>query len=151
MRHLQFIQSNTFRWASVVAGVFAAFIIALFGFIYWQIDGYLVARSDRMIATQIGYIGSLPQPRLLEAIQDHLRQDSRGVQFAGLFAADGHRIAGNMERLPPGLDINVPVQTARIARMDQPDRGDQVVRAIGRLMQNGEVSVMHQNFLRRLR
>ena len=58
MRHLQFIQSNTFRWASVVAGVFAAFIIALFGFIYWQIDGYLVARSDRMIATQIGYIAT---------------------------------------------------------------------------------------------
>lgn len=145
MRHLQFIQSNTFRWASVVAGVFAAFIIALFGFIYWQIDGYLVARSDRMISTQIGYIGSLPRPRLLEAIQDHLRQDSRGVQFAGLFAADGHRIAGNMERLPPGLDINVPVQTARIARMDQPDRGDQVVRAIGRLMQNGDVLVIARN------
>jgi signal transduction histidine kinase len=145
MHHLQFIQSNTFRWASVVAGAFAVFIIALFGFIYWQIDGYLVARSDRMITTQIGYIGSLPQPRLLEAIQDHLRQDSRGVQFAGLFGADGHRIAGNMERLPPGLDINVPVQAARIARMDQPDRGDQVVRAIGRRMQNGDVLVIGRN------
>ena len=145
MRHLQFIQSNTFRWASVVAGVFAAFIIALFGFIYWQIDGYLVARSDRMIATQIGYIGSLPPPRLLEAIQDHLRQDSRGVQFAGLFGADGHGIAGNLERLPTGLDIDAPVQTARIARMDQPDRGDQVVRAIGRRLQNGDVLVIGRN------
>ena len=145
MRHLQFIQSNTFRWASVVAGVFAAFIIALFGFIYWQIDGYLVARSDRMIGTQISYIGSLPPPRLLEAIQDHLRQDSRGVQFAGLFGADGHGIAGNMERLPTGLDIDAPVQTARIARMDQPDRGDQVVRAIGRRLQNGDVLVIGRN------
>ena len=129
----------------MVAGVFAAFIIALFGFIYWQIDGYLVARSDRMIATQIGYIGSLPPPRLLEAIQDHLRQDSRGVQFAGLFGADGHGIAGNMERLPTGLDIDAPVQTARIARMDQPDRGDQVVRAIGRRLQNGDVLVIGRN------
>jgi signal transduction histidine kinase len=145
MHHLQFIQSNTFWWASVVAGVFAAFIIALFGFIYWQIDGYLVARSDRMIGTQISYIGSLPPPRLLEAIQDHLRQDSRGVQFAGLFGADGHGIAGNMERLPTGLDIDAPVQTARIARMDQPDRGDQVVRAIGRRLQNGDVLVIGRN------
>ena len=145
MRHLQFIQSNTFRWASVVAGVFAAFIIALFGFIYWQIDGYLVVRSDRMIATQIGYIGSLPPRRLLEAIEDHLRQDSRGVQFAGLFGADGHRIAGNVERLPPGLDVDAPVKTARIARMDQPDRGDQAVRAIGRRMQNGDVLVIGRN------
>ena len=129
----------------MVAGVFAAFIIALFGFIYWQIDGYLVARSDRMIGTQISYIGSLPPPRLLEAIQDHLRQDSRGVQFAGLFGADGHGIAGNMERLPTGLDIDAPVQTARIARMDQPDRGDQVVRAIGRRLQNGDVLVIGRN------
>jgi signal transduction histidine kinase len=145
MRHLQFIQSNTFRWASVVAGVFAAFIIALFGFIYWQIDGYLVVRSDRMIATQIGYIGSLPPRRLLEAIEDHLRQDSRGVQFAGLFGADGHRIAGNVERLPPGLDVDAPVKTARIARMDQPDRGDQAVRAIGRRMQNGDVLMIGRN------
>ena len=145
MRHLQFIQSNTFRWASVVAGVFAAFIIALFGFIYWQIDGYLVVRSDRMIATQIGYIGSLPPRRLLEAIEDHLRQDSRGVQFAGLFGADGHRIAGNVERLPPGLDVDAPVKTARIARMDQSDRGDQAVRAIGRRMQNGDVLMIGRN------
>ena len=74
MRHLQFIQSNTFRWASVVAGVFAAFIIALFGFIYWQIDGYLVVRSDRMIATQIGYIGSLPPRRVCRPALMSLRR-----------------------------------------------------------------------------
>ena len=59
MRQPQFIRSNTFRWASAVAGVFAVFIIVLFGFIYWQIDDYLIARSDRMIATQIGYIAGL--------------------------------------------------------------------------------------------
>jgi hypothetical protein len=56
MRQLQFIQSNTFRWALAVAGVFAVFIIALFGFIYWKIDDYLVARTDRMIAIQSDYI-----------------------------------------------------------------------------------------------
>jgi signal transduction histidine kinase len=145
MRHLQFIQSNTFRWASVVAGVFAAFIIALFGFIYWQIDGYLVTRSDRMITTQIGYFTALPPGRRLEAIEDHLRQDSRGVQFAGLFGIDGHRIAGNMEHLPPGLAIDAPVQSVKIARMDQPDRGDQMVRALARRIQNGDVLVIGRN------
>ena len=139
------MQSNTFRWASAVAGVFAVFVIVLFGFIYWKIDDYLVARTDRMIAIQIGYIATLPPERRLDAITDHLRQDSRGVQFAGLFGADGHGIAGNLERLPTGLDIDAPVQTARIARMDQPDRGDQVVRAIGRRLQNGDVLVIGRN------
>jgi signal transduction histidine kinase len=145
MRHLQLIQSNTFRWASVVAGVFAVFIIALFGFIYWQIDGYLVTRSDRMVTTQINYIAALPPGRRLDAIDDHLRQDSRGVQFAGLFGGDGRRIAGNMEHLPSGLDIDAAVQSVKIARMDQPDRGDQVVRAIARRMQNGDVLVVGRN------
>jgi signal transduction histidine kinase len=145
MRHLRLIQSNTFRWASVVAGVFAVFIIALFGFIYWQIDGYLVTRSDRMVTTQINYIAALPPGRRLDAIDDHLRQDSRGVQFAGLFGGDGRRIAGNMEHLPSGLDIDAAVQSVKIARMDQPDRGDQVVRAIARRMQNGDVLVVGRN------
>jgi hypothetical protein len=43
MRQPQFIRSNTFHWALMVAGVFAVFVIVLFGFIYWQIDGYLTA------------------------------------------------------------------------------------------------------------
>ena len=38
MRQPQFMRSNTFHWAFMVAGVFAVFIIVLFGFIYWKID-----------------------------------------------------------------------------------------------------------------
>ena len=49
MRQPQFIRSNTFHWALMVAGVFAVFVIVLFGFIYWQIDDYLKTRpSDEM-------------------------------------------------------------------------------------------------------
>ena len=47
MRQPHFIRSNTFHWAFMVAGVFAVFVSLLFGFIYWQIDGYLTMRSDR--------------------------------------------------------------------------------------------------------
>lgn len=145
MARLQFIQSNTFRWASMVAGAFAVFIIALFGFIYWQIDGYLVTRSDRMITTQIGYMAALPPGRRSDAIEDHLRQDSRGVQFAGLFDADGRRLAGNIEHRPPELVVDAPVQSVKIARMNQPDHGNHLVRAIARRMPNGDVLVMGRN------
>ena len=58
MRHLQFVRSNTFLWAFMVAGVFAAFILMLFGFIDWQIDGYLIARSDRVITAQLDGIAT---------------------------------------------------------------------------------------------
>src|SRR6266567_5222236 len=85
MRQPQFIHSTTFHWALAVAGVLAVFVIVLFGFIYWKTDDYLIARSDRMIARQLSYIAGLPSERRLQAIDEHLAQDSRGVQYAGLF------------------------------------------------------------------
>jgi len=36
MRQPQFLRSNTFHWAFMVAAVFAVFITVLFGFIYWK-------------------------------------------------------------------------------------------------------------------
>src|ERR1700674_1116407 len=93
MHQTQVIRSNTFQWALAVAGVFAVFVIVLFGFIYWQTDQYLVARSDRMITGQLKVISALLGERRLEAIDEHLKQDSRGVQYAGLFGADGHKMA----------------------------------------------------------
>src|ERR1700674_3843758 len=96
MRQAQIIRSNTFQWALAVAGMFAIFVVVLFGFIYWQTDQYLIARSDRMIAGQVNVISALSAERRLQAIEEHLRQDSRGVQYAGLFGADGQRITGNL-------------------------------------------------------
>ena len=87
------------RWPAL----FAAFVIVLFGFIYLKIDDYLIARSDRMITTQVNFIAALPPDRRIGAIDDHLGQDSRGVQFAGIFDAKGHRLAGNIARLPGDL------------------------------------------------
>jgi len=57
------MRSNTFRWASAVAAVLAVFVIALFGFIYWKIDHYLIARSDRMVLSQADFIAGLPPER----------------------------------------------------------------------------------------
>src|SRR5260370_14620239 len=110
MRQPQFIRSNTFHWALMVAGVFAVFVIVLFGFIYWQIDDYLTARSDRVITAEVDGIVGLSPERRLEAIDERLRQDPRGVQLAAIFGADGHRITGNLESLPPGLQIDAAAQ-----------------------------------------
>src|SRR4029077_20232307 len=92
-----FIRSKPFHWALAVAAVFAIFVIVLFGFIYWKTDDYLVARSDTMIARQLDFITTLPAGRRVEAIDQQLNEDSRGVQYAGLFDADGRKLAGNLE------------------------------------------------------
>ena len=145
MRQPQFMRSNTFHWAFMVAGVFAVFIIVLFGFIYWKIDDYLTARSDRVITAQLEGIAALPPERRLEAIDERLRQDPRGVQLAAIFAADGHRITGNLESLPPDLRIDAEAQGANIIRTDRNGREHQTVRAIARRMRNGDVLVLGRN------
>ena len=145
MRQPQFMRSNTFHWALMVAGVFAVFIIVLFGFISWKIDDYLTARSDRVITAQLEGIAALPPERRLEAIDERLRQDPRGVQLAAIFAADGHRISGNLESLPPNLRIDAEAQGVDIVRTDRNGREHQTIRAIARHMQNGDVLVLGRN------
>lgn len=145
MRQLQFIRSNTFRWASAVAAVFALFMIVLFGFIYWKIDGYLIARSDRMIAQQLNFMAALPRDRRAAAISDHLGQDSRGVQYAGLFDPAGNRLAGNLRELPRDFTVDGAAQAARVAPVGQPPSGDPLIRAIGRRLENGDVLVLGRN------
>jgi signal transduction histidine kinase len=142
MRQPQFIRSTTFRWTLAVAGVLAIFVIVLFGFIYWKTDSYLIVRSDRMIATQLHYIAGLPGERQPEAIAQHLSQDSRGVQYAGLFGADGRKIAGNLETLPVDLKIDESVQSVSVLRALPGGPQTRVIRAIAQQMSDGGALVI---------
>src|SRR5258705_11095598 len=67
MRQPQFIRSNTFHWALMVGGVFAVFVIVLFGFIYWQMNDYLTTRSDRVITLELAGVGGPPPERRAES------------------------------------------------------------------------------------
>ncbi|WP_440639119.1 ATP-binding protein [Bradyrhizobium sp. PUT101] len=145
MRQIQFIRSNTFLWAAAMAAMLALFVVGLFAFIYWKIDDYLIVRSDRMIATQLNFMAELPPGRLIDAISDHLKQDSRGVQYAGLFDAAGTPLAGNIGRLPSRLDLGGPVQSVRFARTGPSAVRDTVVKAAGRRLGNGHILVIGRN------
>ena len=84
--------TSTFRWASVAFGAFAAFVLVLFGFIYWKTDRYLVARSDQVVRLQLDVLSALPPERKMGAIDYQLAEDPRGVQFVGLFRPEGSQI-----------------------------------------------------------
>jgi hypothetical protein len=99
----EFMRSTTLRWTFLVAGIFAAFIVALLGFIYLKTESDLTTRSDRVIASQMSVFAGLSPERRLDAINEHLKQDPSRVQLAGLFSSSGRRIAGNLESLPSDL------------------------------------------------
>src|SRR6202158_2573391 len=141
----EFMRSTTLRWTFLVARIFAAFIVALLGFVYLKTESDLTMRSDRVIASQIGVFADLSAERRLDAINEHLKQDPGRVQLAGLFASNGRRIAGNLESLPPDLKTDNAVQSAVVDRIDESNREKQAVRLIGRSLPNGDVLVIGRN------
>ena len=142
---MQFIRSNTFRWAAALAALFAIFVTVLFGFIYFRIDDYLIARSDSMITTQIDFFAGLPRDRLINALDDHLQQDSRAVQFSGVFDAKGNRLAGNVAVLPDELEIGAPARSVPLVRSDDKVAGATSVRTVARRLNDGDTLVIGRN------
>jgi signal transduction histidine kinase len=140
-----FMNSATLRWTLLVAAIFAAFIVALLGFVYLTTKDDLTMRSDRLIASQIAVFADLSPVRRLDAINEHLKQDPAGVRLAGLFDLNGRRIAGNLESLPSGFKIDNAVQGAVVDRVDESGREKQAVRLIARTLPNGDVLVFGRN------
>ena len=83
----EFTRSTSLRWTFLVAGLFAAFIVALLGYIYLKTQGDLTMRSDRMIASQMGVFADLSPERRLDALRGartqlqgaFLRSSSRAI------------------------------------------------------------------------
>jgi signal transduction histidine kinase len=136
------IRTTTFRWT---AGAFAVCIVLFSVFVYWKAADYLLAKTDAAITeASLAMAGDSPD-RQLNAIDDRLSEDPRRVKLAGLFGADGHRIAGNLAGLPHGLRIDAPVQSAAAIRIDQKGAEEMTVRAIARKLPNGNVLVIARN------
>ena len=141
----EFVRTTTFRSAAVAAGAFATFVLVLFGFIYWKTDRYLIARSDRVIASQLRVLSALPLERKADVIDFQLSEDPRGVQFAGLFRPDGSRMAGNLDSLPPDFKLDDSVQSAKVKRKGADGAETRVVRAIGEVLPGGYMLFIGRN------
>src|SRR3989440_4313109 len=122
-----FARTTTFRWTLAVAGAFVLCTLVLFGFVYWQTAVYMTSKYDVLLTEELRvFAANTPEQRLLE-IDDRLRKDPHRNKIAGLFGIDGHRIAGNMESLPPGLAPDAPTD-AVVIRVEDSGREMQKVR-----------------------
>src|SRR5260370_27807638 len=111
-----FVRTTTFRWT---ASAFAVCIVLFSAFVYWEAADYMLAEADAAITEESLAIAADSPSRELDAINDRLRQDPRRIKLAGLFAPNGHRIAGNLVDLPHDLKIDAPPQTSAAMRLDQ--------------------------------
>jgi len=139
-----FARTTTFRWTLTVAGAFVLCTLVLFGFVYWQTAVYMMSKYDVLLIEELRVFASNTPERRLEEIQDRLSKDPHRNKIAGLFGADGRRIAGNMESLPPGLAPGVPTN-AVVVRVDSGGREMQKVRLAASPLLSSETLVIGRN------
>jgi signal transduction histidine kinase len=139
-----FARTSTFRWTLAIAGAFVLYTSALFGFVYWQTAAYLISENDVLLAQELRVFAANAPEERLEQIDDRLSKDPRHVKVAGLFGADGRRIAGNIESLPPGLAPDVPA-VAVVVRLEGGERQNQKVKLAAHPLPSGEVLVIGRN------
>ena len=140
-----FTHSTTLRWTVLVAGIFAAFTVTLLGFVYLKAKHDLTIQFDRVISLQMGMLANLPPGQMLDAINEGLRQDPARARLVGLFGANGERIAGNVERRPPGLTADNTVQNAVVERINGSSPEKQRVRLVAQSLPDGNVLVIGRN------
>jgi signal transduction histidine kinase len=139
-----FARTTTFRWTLATAGAFVLCTLVLFGFVYWRAAAYMTANIDGLLTDGLRIVAAGSPEQRLTLIEDRLRQDPRRIRLAGLFGADGHRIAGNIESLPPGLTPDVP-GNAVVVRVDGPVRETQKARVAAQPLPGGEILVIGRN------
>jgi signal transduction histidine kinase len=140
-----FARSTMLRWTILAATLFAGFVVALLGFVYFKTRHDLTMRSDRMIASQMNVLAGLSPERRLDAIDEHLKQDPRRVRLAALFGPGGRKITGNLETLPHDLQPDNVLRDAVVDRTDESGSTRQVVRLIARKLPNGDVLAIGRN------
>jgi signal transduction histidine kinase len=139
-----FARTTTFRATLIVAGAFFLCTVLLFGFVYWQTAVYVMDKYDQLLAEELRvFVENTPEQRLQE-IDDRLRKDPGRIKVAGLFGADGHRIAGNIESLPAGFVPDVPTN-AVVVRLDGGGRERQKVRIAVHPLPGGGTMVIGRN------
>jgi signal transduction histidine kinase len=137
VRRPNFARTPTFYTVVTVASALLLCTLVLFGFVYWQTTVYVMSKYDALLVEELRVFASNTPDQLLQEINDRLLKDPQHIKIAGLFGADGSRIAGNIESIPPGLAPDVPTN-AVVVRLDSGVREVQNVRAAVRALPSGE-------------
>lgn len=95
-----------FRLTLFYSLFFAACVIMLLGFVYWQTAAEMTHRVDQILLLEKTRFAGVSLDRLSDEIDNSVLRDLRHIYFYGLFASDGHLISGNVPQLPQGIPVD---------------------------------------------
>lgn len=102
-------RSFAFRWALGIALWSTLLSLMLFAFVYWQTAAFMQDELDQVLRHEVRYAARDPG-QAANRIETWISEDLHSVHFAGLFGADGGRLAGNLDARPTDLPLDGEVR-----------------------------------------
>ena len=149
---LSLVRLPMFRLALLYSALFCLSTLLLFAFIYWQTAVVETQRVDGQLLHDAQFLAHLRPGDLKDTIDNRVMPDFRRVAHAGLFAADGSRIAGNLPSLPANLKFDGTVHrvevpsahlTIRAVGLSLPDETSLVIGRNVESLDNLQTVVIH--------
>ncbi len=126
-------RTGSFRLALGASLIMVAASLLQLGLVSWQVARFEAARIDRILSAEAVQMARDRPPVLLGYVERRWAPDLRVLPVAGVFAADGHLVAGNIEAMPASLPpdgVSHPV-SIRV------DGREVAVRAVARRLPGG--------------
>jgi signal transduction histidine kinase len=141
----EFTRTTTFRWTLAVSGAITICTLLMFGFVLAQTYDYMSSGADRLNNDNVNIVASADADGRIRKLNDYLQTDPRRVKLGGLFDSGGNRIAGNIERLPSGLQPDSRTRDVVLVRIDSFGREQQPARAVARRLTDDATLVVGRN------
>ncbi len=145
VRPTELFRSTTFRWSLGISTALVGFVLAMFGFIYWQTSVYFFRTIDTAIGSELAGLRDKPAQEIPAALEENLAEEPWRIKLGGVFHANGDYRSGNIERLPHDLPLDGAPRTVRLIRIDSRGHGPHTARAVGRRLPSGEIVIVGQD------
>ena len=99
------VRSFAFRWALGIALWSTLLSLLLFAFVYWQTAAFMQDELAEVLRHEARYAAG-DTAKAAARIETWVSEDLHSVHFAGLFGADGRKLAGNLDARPPELPLD---------------------------------------------
>jgi signal transduction histidine kinase len=141
----EFTRTTTFRWTLAISGAFVLCTFLMFGFVLAQAYSFTRSDADSLNSENIALITAEDPGARVSRLDEYLQNDPRRLKLGGLFDSDGHRIAGNIENLPPDLQRDLIPRNIVLVRIDAMGRERQRARTVARQLADNETLVIGRN------
>jgi signal transduction histidine kinase len=138
----EFVRTTTFRWTIAISGAFALCAFLMFGFVLAQTYSYALSDADSLNSENVRLIAAEDADARVRRLNEYLQNDPRREKLGELFDSDGHRIAGNIENLPPDLQPDLVPRNIFLVRVDAFGRERQRARSVARQLAGNQTLVV---------